>query len=235
MASIAQWTRQLNASLADFAQLAATVDDVDFTYGVLATAVLWPIRTAIQAYDSDIIAALRQIAGTRAKEIIHAVQDWSDDPTTSTRLLAQQAQDNEELKLALDTLISHFDAAQTFAGHLAQLLVQKHGGGDVYEIQKEIKAALVNIGGITNIRSLEVTINLVQAGIDWRVWLVIALIVIPLVAAILIAGNRIANPDPTPTPTPGTMAQVLMWLSRLHRVRRDRVARSRIGSKPVAF
>jgi tetratricopeptide (TPR) repeat protein len=197
---LAVWSKQLDTSLSEFAQIAAAVEGIDFTYGLLATAVLWPVRATIQAYDSDMIAALRQICGSQAKEIIHAVQGWPDDPTQSARLLAGQAQASEELRLALTDLISYFDAAQPFAGHLAQLLVKRHGGGDVYEIREQIKAALVNIGGVTSIQSLSITINLETN--PRRLWLILAAVVVPIVTAVIVGAVIFAPDLPPPQPTP---------------------------------
>jgi WD40 repeat protein len=157
-----QWQSQIDHSLREFARLAAAADELDVRYGWLATALLWPIRASIQDFDSEAMDAVREITGRQTKHILKAVQEWDDDPTAAARALADMAKDSPEIALALSALINRFDAAAAFSGHLAQVLVQQRGGGDVYNLSEQIKAALVNIGGVTNIQSLEVTVSLVE-------------------------------------------------------------------------
>jgi tetratricopeptide (TPR) repeat protein len=160
-AFIERWRSELDGSVAEFAQLATTAADIDLTHGILATAVLWPIRAQVQEYDGDALDALRHIVDVRAKHIIKAMQGWDDDRLACAHQLASQAEKNTDLSLALAALNGYFDAIQVFAGHLAQVFVRQQGQGDVYDISERIKAAFVNIGGFTNIQSLAVTIEVV--------------------------------------------------------------------------
>jgi WD40 repeat protein len=156
------WRAKLPDSLATFAKLATDVQDIDFTHGILATSILWPIRESIQDFEGDAIDTVRQIVGVKAKYVLKAIQSWGDDRLEAARLLAAQAFDNSELDTALTALIEHFDAAQIFAALLAKSYLPQ-SGGDTFTLTEQIKAALVNVGGITNIQSLTVKLNLVGA------------------------------------------------------------------------
>jgi tetratricopeptide (TPR) repeat protein len=158
MTFIEQWQRQLPDSLAEFARLVAHAQDIDFTHGILATAMLWPIRAALQEFDGDAIDAVRQIAGAPAKHVLRAVQSWGEDPLEAARGLAAQAAGNAELGQALSAVIQHFDAATCFALQLSRLYASQLGG-DTFNIAEQIKAALVNVGGVTNIQSLNLQLT----------------------------------------------------------------------------
>lgn len=160
MKFFAYWKSQLDSSIQEFAQLATATDGIDFRYGWLATALLWPIRTPIQEFDGDAMDAVRDITGAQTKHILKVIQSWDEDRIAAARTLAQQAKDSPEIALALSAVINRFDATAVFAGHLAQVLMQPHGGGDVYNISAQIKAALVNIAGVMNIQSLAINLSL---------------------------------------------------------------------------
>lgn len=166
MAFIEEWQTRLDNSLAAFAQLATTTDDIDFTYGILATAVLWPTRRALQDYDPDAIAAVRQASastGKALKLILTAVEDWKDDRLAAAKSLATATHTAPELRPLLDKLIAHFDAGTRFAAHLVQAHLSSASSGpardQTFEIAEQIKAALVNIGGFTNIQALTVHLD----------------------------------------------------------------------------
>ncbi|MEW5958405.1 MAG: NB-ARC domain-containing protein, partial [Chloroflexota bacterium] len=162
MTFLKQWQAKLPDSLAAFAKLAAEVQDIDFTYGMLATAILWPIRESVKDFEGDTIDAVRQIAGVKAKYILKAVQSWEDNPLEAARSLAARAAGNPELGAALNVLIAHFDAAQTFATLLAESYLPQPRS-DTFTLTEQIKAALVNVGGVTNIQSLTIKLNLAEA------------------------------------------------------------------------
>jgi ATP/maltotriose-dependent transcriptional regulator MalT len=153
-----RWRAQLDGSLAEFAQLATQAQDIDFTHGLLATAVLWPIRAPVQDFDGDAIDAVRQIAGAQGTHVLRAMQSWGGDPLEAAKALAKSGAENVELGQALDALIGHFDAAASFASQLSRLYAA-HLGGDVSNLVDQIQAALVNIGGITNIQSLSLQLT----------------------------------------------------------------------------
>ncbi|MFQ5613192.1 MAG: tetratricopeptide repeat protein, partial [Anaerolineae bacterium] len=154
MTFIEQWRAKLAESLSEFARLAAEAQDIDFRTGVLAAGVLWPIREPVQDFDGEAIDAVRHIAGAGGKHILRAVQGWDADRLAAARSLAEAAAQNDDLAAALAALIEHFDAANTFA----ELLAPQLGDGSA-QVVEQIKAALVNIGGIINIQSLNLQLS----------------------------------------------------------------------------
>jgi tetratricopeptide (TPR) repeat protein len=142
------WRGQLTDSLVDVARLAPGAGDVDFASGLLATGVLWPVRAAVQEFDGDAIDAIRAIAGPDSKHVLRAVQSWDDDPLDAARALSLAARENAALAEALSAIVAHFDAANLLSARLGTLSP---------EVVNQIKAAIVNIGGIINIQS--VTLN----------------------------------------------------------------------------
>lgn len=167
MAFVEEWQTGLEDSLAAFAQLATSTDGIDFTYGILAAAAVWPIRRALQDYDSDAIAAVRQVSASKGKAlqlILKVIEEWNDDRLAAAESLATATATAPELRLLLDRLIAHFDAGTRFSAHLVQAHLSSASSGQVpgqtFEIAEQIKAALVNIGGFTNIQALTVHLNL---------------------------------------------------------------------------
>src|SRR5262245_42255997 len=154
------WRSKLPPTYAEFARLAAAAPELEAGLGLIGTAILWPIHQAIQEYDGEALDAVREICGADAKHIFKAVQTWGDDPLAAARVLAAQAKETPALAEVLNNLSRHFQAAGPFADALAQALVEKQGRGDVYNIAGQIKAALINVGGTTNIQSLTIQLNL---------------------------------------------------------------------------
>lgn len=163
MTFLTHWQSQLSTTYTEFARRAAAAPEVEAGPGLIGAAILWPTRRAIQEFDGEALDAVRSICGTEAKHIFKAMQNWGDDSLTAARDLAAQTQANPSLAEALNKLSQHFQVAGPFAEALAQALVTKQGGGDVYSIARQIKAALVNIGGTTNIQSLTIQLNMASA------------------------------------------------------------------------
>jgi tetratricopeptide (TPR) repeat protein len=159
MTFIERWQDRLPESLAAFAQLAVDTPGIDFTYGFLATGVLWPLRQPVKDYDGEAADAVHQLIGSQAGRILKLVNGWGDDPVAAARELALAASHNADLRAALTRLIDHFDSTQPFAEQLARHYAPQLDG-TAANITGDIKAALVNIGGITNIDSLAVHLNL---------------------------------------------------------------------------
>lgn len=147
---VERWRGQLTESLVQVARLAPQAPEVDFASGLLATAVLWPVREPVQEFDGDAIDAIRTIAGAQSKHILRAVQTWDDNPLTAARALAAAAQADPDLAAALAAVVAHFDAANLLAARLGMMPP---------EVVNQIKAALVNIGGIINIQSLTLNVT----------------------------------------------------------------------------
>ena len=159
MTFVERWQDQIPASLAEFAQLAVDTPGIDFTYGFLAAGLLWPIRQPVKDYDGEAADALRQLADAQAGRILKIVNGWGDDPVAAARDLAREATQTPDFRAALARLIEHFGASQLFADELARR-VAPQANGNIANISGDIKAALVNIGGITNIDSLVVHLNI---------------------------------------------------------------------------
>ena len=160
---IARWQGQLTQSLADFAGLANDIEDVDFTTGILAAAVVWPIREPVREYDGDAADAVQQIAGAGAGSILKVVNQLPENRAAGAKALQAAAAEQPALRDGLVKLIDHFDAAQIFAEQLTAQIQTRYGdqsAGSTFNITEEIKAALVNIGGITNIKQLSVHLSL---------------------------------------------------------------------------
>lgn len=157
--SLEQWQQELPAALGAFVSRITEVKDIDFTYGLLVAALLWPVRERVQAFDNAAIQAVRTIATTNATVLLRVIQNLDDDHLVAARTLAEAASAKAEVRAALDSLLGHFEALQRFAEQLSRLYRRQPGTTD-YQID-QIKAALVNAGGITNIQSL--TIQLDQA------------------------------------------------------------------------
>lgn len=156
---IERWQRELPSSLDEFARLAATIKGIDFTYGILAAGVLWPIRQPVREFDIDAADALRQLTGSHAGRLLKLVSALPDSHAPAARMLAEEATQSAELRAVLAALIERFGAIQLFAEKLARQYAPQ-ADGNTFNITEQIKAALVNIGGITNIDTLSVQLNL---------------------------------------------------------------------------
>jgi tetratricopeptide (TPR) repeat protein len=159
MTFLERWRDQLPESLATFAKLAVETPGIDFTYGFLAAGVLWPLRQPVKDYDGEAADAVRELVGMQAGRTLKLVNRWSDDRLAAARELALVASQNDDFRTALTRLIEHFDSTQLFAEQLAHHYAPQLDGTTA-NITGDIKAALVNIGGITNIDSLAVHLNL---------------------------------------------------------------------------
>ncbi|MEN9937867.1 MAG: hypothetical protein RLZZ387_4446 [Chloroflexota bacterium] len=158
MTFLERWQSELPASLDTFAQIAPRAKDVDFTYGLLAAAVLWPARGPVHAYDGAAGDVLRELVGTQAGALLRIVNGWPDDRLAAARALADEAARSEELRTALLALIERFEAARLFAERLARGYTPQAGASSI-TVSEQIRAALVNVGGITNIDSLTVHLD----------------------------------------------------------------------------
>ena len=147
MTFINDWESKLNDSYAEFAEFAVQAQDVDFVYGLLATAVLWPIRQAVRQYNLEAIQALQQIVGTdRGGPVLSVVQRWPDDRLAAARSLAEEAQSNALLRAALAGLEDYFKASPAFMSHLARVVGGSAPAGNI--TLSEISNAELTVGSI---------------------------------------------------------------------------------------
>jgi formylglycine-generating enzyme required for sulfatase activity len=162
MSFIEQWQASLPSSYEKYAKLATNMSEaINFTYGLLAAAVLEPASQSVKAFNADTIQAVKKIIDEEEKSnvVLGILQSWSYDSLEAARDLAAKADENPDLQPALDSLIEHFNASPAFFEALARaVLDQNQATGDVDRVAEQIKAGLVNVGGTTNIQTL--TINL---------------------------------------------------------------------------
>lgn len=159
MAFVDRWQADLDASLARFAHLSTQVQDIDFTYGLLGAAILWPVRAAVQDYEPEALDAILALTGPVGKHILKAARQLKETPASAARQLGMAAAENGELRQGLTMLINHFQAQQAFAAYLAQELAPAQDRETLTHIAESIEGVLVNVGGITNIQTLAITIN----------------------------------------------------------------------------
>ncbi len=126
MTFIEQWQDQLPDSLFNFAKLEPEAGDIDFGSGLLAAAVLWPIRQALRKGDEEAIHALGQIVGLNQVDLVlQAVEGWENDLLEAARSLSVRAADDPRLDQALTALREYFNAPALFAEQAAQAASQR--------------------------------------------------------------------------------------------------------------
>jgi hypothetical protein len=160
MTFLDEWRSQISDSVSQFAKLSASAGDVDLRYGLLAAALLWPIRRQVQEFDQQAIEAVRHILGEDAKHVLRVIQSWGDNRVVVARGLAAQAKTDDELRKALVALISFFGVTDTFVDALTPVIAAQSGAGDVYNIDGRIlrSALLTNIGGTQTIQDLTIQV-----------------------------------------------------------------------------
>ncbi len=167
MAFINDWQAKLNDSYAEFAKLVPDAPDIDLNHGIVATAIIWPILELLQEFDDEAMQAVQKIVGKDdAKQIFKYVQNWSDNRLLTSRELSELAKGDNALQAVLSLLIKHFDAWEHFPKHLATSIANSQGQGDVFNLTEQIKAGMVNIGGVANIQNQTVTIQMIMSQTD---------------------------------------------------------------------
>jgi tetratricopeptide (TPR) repeat protein len=200
---IEQWEQALPESFAAFVQHPDTIGDINLDTGVLPAAVLWPVRMAVQGFDENAIAAIREIVGDAAGRVLKIVGAWPDDPVTAARQLAEQTAKDSTLQAALGLLNERFDARRHFAEQLARQYAPKLGS-DTFNLAGQIQAALVNIGGTTNIKELNVALNMpttiVQQPISRRSRIALSMLGLVLLAGAALIIYQFVEPRLQPLP-----------------------------------
>jgi hypothetical protein len=189
MSFIEEWRATLDNSYAEFVSLTFEATDIDLNYGILATAILWPIRGQLQNFDRGALDAVEEIVGVDdAKQIFRLVQEWDgEEPVPASNESARLARENKALKAALRSLIDYFGAWEHFRQSLAHGIAEMRGTGDVNLINDQIKAAMVSLGGVTETQRQELTIQLILEGS----------------ATTDEEGHTALSPEPAPPPSSG--------------------------------
>lgn len=152
MSFIREWQAKLPTSVGEAIRLAQLEESLDFTYGILATAVLWPVREPVQAHDPEAEQAVKEISN-RATAILTAVQTLPGERVAAGRALSAAAMADAELRQGLRELLAHFDATRILQEQLTAR-VSELPAGTIDQIQ----AALVNIGGVMTIDTLNLSV-----------------------------------------------------------------------------
>lgn len=183
----------------------ATLNDVELASGVLAAATLWPVRARLLALDEPYIDALQALVGGGTGRVLSVVKGWKGDAAQASRDLGSRADADPELKTALAALVTHFGVAAIFADRLSRHYAPQLGD-NVFHVNEQIKAALVNIGGVTTIQSLTVELDLPPitlsppAKLAWYWYLAI---VVGLVAALGVIAQMVQPLVEAPKPMTG--------------------------------
>ena len=95
----------------------ARTSGVSSLYAFLSAMALWPVVEAYQQGDLAAILALGSVlAGVGGNLLANQIQSWQDE-TDAARQLARAAQENEEIRAALDAVLEHLQVvAQAQAG-----------------------------------------------------------------------------------------------------------------------
>jgi tetratricopeptide (TPR) repeat protein len=202
VAFIDQWEQALPESFAAFVQHPDAIGDINLDTGVLPAAVLWPLRLPVQEFDENAIAAVREILGDAAGRVLKIIGAWPHEPIVAARDLADQAAKDPALLAALGQLNERFNSRRHFAEQLARQYAPKLGG-DTFNVAGQIEAALVNIGGTTNIKELNVALNMPTIGVppmSWRRRVAVGIVGLVLLASAALVIYQFVEPRLRPRP-----------------------------------
>lgn len=115
---------------------------------LLGTAALWPLHRSLQANDPNAIAALQQAIPQHYPAILRHVNRWELHKIDAVKRNVELAQHDAELAQAFKAIVEHFKAQDIFLEQLG--VCADLSRVSAFEI-REIKAALVNVGGTQTI------------------------------------------------------------------------------------
>lgn len=143
MSFIDYWQTQLDSSLAEFAQLATTAQHIDFVYGILAAAVLWPVCQPVKQFNLEAIQAVQQVAGAeQSGPLLSLLQSCPADRLEVAQTLASQARANAQLRAAVAAIIDYFNASTAMVKYVGQHLGRPVDTGN-------LTVSNVNVGQIS--------------------------------------------------------------------------------------
>ncbi|MCB8978649.1 MAG: hypothetical protein H6657_14610 [Ardenticatenaceae bacterium] len=164
MEFLSQWQEDITSSLEEFSNFAQDQRDLELTYGLVATGILWPIREKVQEFDIDAINAVKKIIPQQNNVLLRFLQHWSPNKLEAVQELASAAKQDINLQSALDQLLEFFDAMSVFLRLTINRYVPNQEKNTTYDIGGIIQGLLVNIGGTTTVQNLNVTIGSMVAG-----------------------------------------------------------------------
>ena len=164
MTRLDDWQTSVDASLAAFAKIVDRDNELELTYGLVATGLLWPIRDNVQEFDADAIHAIKQITARGSKELLRFLQGWSSEQIPAVRELSQASKQSKELRASLDQIIAHFDGMSIFLRHLLANKLEERDAPTNIDIGGLVQGLLVNIGGTTTVQNLTISIGSMIVG-----------------------------------------------------------------------
>jgi formylglycine-generating enzyme required for sulfatase activity len=109
------WRKQIQERLAGFAPSAQAQFQQaapNLLYGFLSAMALWPVAQAVQGGELAALVALGSVAGgVGANLIANQVQSWRDEADAAEQL-SQAAQDDPDVREALDVLLINLDIVE---------------------------------------------------------------------------------------------------------------------------
>lgn len=160
MSFLKKWCDALPASFETYAKLATETEQMfDFTYGLPGAAILEPASQPVKMFNLEAMQVIKEITDG-SNVVLDILQRWHADRLEAVRILSTETKQSDALRAELTKLLDHFNALPTFYEALARtMMAQKETSADVYHVAKQIKAAMVNVGGETNITNLTININ----------------------------------------------------------------------------
>jgi tetratricopeptide (TPR) repeat protein len=160
---IEQWKKKLPRALGPLARQAKAGEAIDLGRGMLPAAALWPVRKALRTGDPAAVQALNEIFAASpgaAERVLACIREWKEkwDLSLAADQLSIKSEGDPQLRLALQTLLDYFDVN----GLLIELVIKYLAPQvDPRSINvDDIKANIVNVGGLMNIRQLVIALNL---------------------------------------------------------------------------
>jgi hypothetical protein len=114
MTFLADWQTSVDSSLAEVTELIDLDKDLELTYGLVATGLLWPIRDKIDEFDASAIQAVKQLTPQGNRALLRFLQGWSPEKLSAAREISLAAKQDTELRSSLDQIITHFSRMSIF-------------------------------------------------------------------------------------------------------------------------
>lgn len=164
MTFLTDWQTWVDSSLAEITELVELDRELELTYGLVATGLLWPIRAQVDEYDEAAIQAVKKLAPQGSRALLRFLQGWSPDKLAGAHEISLAAKKDAELRLALDQIITHFNGVSIFLHHLLEKKLAGQEEHASYDVSGLVQGLLVNLGGSTTVQQLNITVGSMIAG-----------------------------------------------------------------------
>ena len=202
------WSETIPSTFAEFIAKGNKVNKIDLIE-LLPVGVLWPVRQQLKSQNPQFLDLLVEICGNRATQIAEIVAGWGDDFILAARNLTIQAEKDAKLKVALSALNEYFNSTHIFIEQFIKYHIPNDSQNN-FNID-DIKALIVNVGGVTTIESLKIELNLPtqEHPNPWltgrRRYITGMGVAILLVSSILIIYRFVIPPQPPVLPMSGNI------------------------------